>query len=209
MAPNAIIMEGYGLTEASGGPLIDPFIESYKKKFGSVGIPLCDSDVKVINPQTENEVSIGESGEIIVRGPTVFNGYWNDMKREKRYLKSGWLYTNDIDHMDSDGIFYIEGRKDNMINKKREKIWPREIEKIIEENPKVKEVAIIASHTDNLNETIIKAYVVKKHGTFINKEELLNFCKGRLIYYKIPDQIEFIEKLPRNHAGKVLYFKLK
>ena len=209
IAPNAALVEGYGLTEASGGPLMDPVSENYHKKNASVGIPVFNTEAKIIDPFSGKEVPPGKQGEIITRGANVFQGYWRKPGMTDQVLKEGWLYTKDIGIMDEDGIFFIEGRMDDMIDIRGEKVWPREIEKVLENHQKIKEVAVVGIKEDENDEEIIKAYVVLKVGQEATEEELINFCKDKLIYFKIPKIFSFCQQLPRSHMGKILHYKLR
>ena len=209
IAPNAALVEGYGLTEASGGPLMDPVVENYHKKNASVGIPIFNTEAKIIDPVTEKDLPPGTQGEIITRGTNIFQGYWRKSDLTERVLKDGWLYTKDIGIMDKDGIFFIEGRMDDMIDIRGEKVWPREVEKILENHKKVKEVAVVGIKDDDNDGEIIKAYVVLKDGQEATEEELIDFCKDKLVYFKIPKTISFCQQLPKSHMGKILHYKLR
>jgi len=208
MAPNAILVEGYGLTEASGGPLMDPVAKNYHKKIASVGIPIFNTEAKIIDPISGKVLSPGRQGEIITRGNNVFSGYWGKSELTKKALKKGWLYTKDIGKMDEDGIFFVEGRMDDMINVGGEKIWPREVEKVLEKHVKIKEVAVIGIKDDFYGE-VIKACIVIKKNQEASEKELINFCRERLVSFKVPKIIEFCKQLPKSHLGKVLHYKLR
>ena len=209
IAPNATIIEGYGLTEASGGPLLDPVSENYQKKVGSVGIPIFNTEVKVGDPISQKDMPPGEHGEIITRGNNIFKGYWRKPILTREALKDGWLHTKDIGKMDEDGIFFIEGRLDDMINIRGEKVWPREIEKVLEDHKKVKEVAVIGVKDNNNDDQVIQACIVLEDNQEVSKSELKDFCKKKLVLFKIPGKIVFYNELPKSHLGKILHYKLR
>jgi len=208
IAPNAVIGEGYGCTEATAVLAGDPMTKNYEKKIGSVGIPISDTDIKIIDSQTKQEILFGEFGEIIVRGPQIFKGYWKKPEKTKEVLKDGWFYTKDIGKIDEEGRLYIQSRLDDMINVRGEKVWPREVEEVLESHPKVREVAVIGVADDYYGQAI-KACVVLKEGQEATKEELIEFCKDKLAPHKVPHIIEFFNELPKSHMGRVLYYQLK
>lgn len=208
IAPNALIGEGYGLSETSPLVINDPSRNDYEKRFGSVGVPVFDTDVKIVDPETKQDLSLDQVGELVVRGPQIFKGYWKKPEKTKEVLKDGWLYTKDICRMDQDGIFYIEGRLDDMINVRGEKVWPREVEEALEQNPKIREVAVIGVADDYYGQAI-KACVVLREGEKAATEELIEFCKERLAPYKVPHLVEFFEELPKSNLGKTLHYKLR
>jgi len=207
-APNTIIIEAYGLSETSPVAVIDSTSKDYVKKTGSVGVPFFDTDAKIVHPITKEDLPPGQSGEIVVKGPQVFKGYWKKEERTKEVLKDGWLYTKDIGKMDKDGIFYVEGRMDDMINIRGEKVWPREVERVLEQHPKVQEVAVIGVQDDYYGQAI-KACVVLKKDCQSSEKELIDFCKEKLASHKIPHMLEFFEELPKSHLGKILHYKLR
>jgi len=208
IAPNALIGEGYGLSETSPLVINDPSRNDYEKRFGSVGVPVFDTDVKIVNPETKEDLFLDQVGELVIRGSQIFKGYWKKPEKTKEVLKDGWFYTKDVGRMDEDGIFYIESRLDDMINVRGEKVWPREIEEILEQHPKVKEVAVIGVADDYYGQAI-KACVVLKEGQEATKEELIEFCKDKLAPHKVPHIIEFFNELPKSNLGKTLHYKLK
>lgn len=209
MAPFASVLEAYGLTETSPVVSIDSPAKNYIKKTGSVGIPFFDTEIKIIDPETQKELSSNQSGEIVVRGPQVFKGYWRKTQKTKEVLKKdGWFYTKDIGRMDEEGILYIEGRMDDMINVRGEKVWPREVERVLESHPKVQEVAVIGIKDEYLGQAP-KAYVVLKEDYHSSEKELIDFCKDKLAPHKVPRMIEFVEKLPKSRLGKTQHYKLR
>ncbi|MCK9577870.1 AMP-binding protein [bacterium] len=206
--PNAALTEAYGLSETTGPYMIDPIVKKYEKKFGSVGVPFPNTDVRIVDPKTNEELPPGEKGEVVVKGCTIFKEYLNKPEKTKEAFRDGWFCTKDIGIMDEKGVFYLEGRMDDMINVRGEKVWPREIEKVLEENSKVKEVAVVGIKDDFYGERV-KAFVVLEAGANITENELILFCEERLTKYKAPREIEFLTELPKSNLGKTLHYKLR
>ncbi|MFA5368689.1 MAG: AMP-binding protein, partial [Candidatus Paceibacterota bacterium] len=206
--PNAFFIEGYGLSETCSVFLVDPLSKKYTKGAGLVGIPLLNMDVKIIDPQTQEDLSVEQSGEIITKGPIIFKEYWRKPEKTKQAMRDGWFHTKDIGRINSEGAFSIEGRLDDMINVRGEKVWPREVEKILEEISKVQEVAVVGIKDDYYGEKI-KACVVLKKDEKANEKELIDFCKTKLSPQKIPHMVEFYKELPKSNLGKILHYKLR
>lgn len=196
------VVEGFGLTEASPVTHANP-IEGIRKK-GSIGLPFPDTDARIVDIESgEKELSVGEVGELIVRGPQVMQGYWQHPEESAAVLKDGWLYTGDIARMDEEGYFYIVERKKDMIKTRGENVYPREVEEILFRYPKVKE-AVVVGLPDTYAGESIKAYVVLKEGETATAEEVIDFCKGELAKFKVPKAIEFRSELPKTIIGKIL-----
>ena len=208
IAPSALLTEGYGLSETSPLLSIDSPSNKYEKKIGSAGIPFIDTDVKIVDPETKIELPPNQPGEIIAKGPQVFKGYWKKPEKTKETLKDGWIYTKDIGRIDKNGIFYVEGRLDDMINVRGEKVWPREVEMVLEQNLKIQEVAVIGIKDDYYGQAI-KACVVLKDEAQSSEKELINFCKDKLSPHKIPHMVEFFKVLPKTHLGKISHHELR
>lgn len=206
--PNANLTEAYGLSETTGPYMIDPIVKKYEKKFGSVGVPFPNTDVKIVDPETKEELPPNSKGEVMVKGCTVFKEYLNKPEKTKQAFYNGWFATKDIGMMDDRGVFYLEGRIDDMINVRGEKVWPREIEKVLEENVKVKEVAVVGVPDDYYGERV-KAFVVLEAGANTTEGELISFCEEKLTKYKTPREIEFLSDLPKSNLGKTLHYKLR
>jgi fatty-acyl-CoA synthase len=204
--PNAGFYDLYGLTEASPGVTIlkpDAFFE----KIGSVGKPMSTVEIKVVN-EGGAEVPAGEVGEIICRGPNVMKGYYKDPAATAQVLRDGWLYTGDLGRMDEDGFLYLIDRKKDVIISGGENIYPAEIEMVLLEHPKILEAAVIGMPDSYWGERV-KAFVVLRQGETLSKEEVIKFCGEHLGSYKKPRKVEFIDRLPRNAANKVMKEKLK
>ncbi len=196
------ILEGYGLSEASPITHSNPFLGV--RKPGSIGLPYPNTDCKIVDPDTgEQEMPVGEEGELIIKGPQVMKGYWNRPDETARTLRNGWLYTGDIARMDEDGYFYIVDRKKDMIIYGGYKIFPREVEEVLYEHPKVAEAVCIGIPEKFFGE-VVKAFVVLKDGAEAAPEEIIDFCRARLVKYKVPRQVEFRSELPKSMVGKIL-----
>ncbi len=197
-----IFCEGYGLSEASPVTHSNPIMGM--KKIGSVGIPFPDTDAKIVDVDTgTEEMGIGEPGELLVRGPQVMKGYWNKPEETDLVLKDGWLFTGDICTMDEDGYFYVVDRKKDMIIAGGFNIYPREIDEVLFEHPKVQEAVAVGIPDEYRGETV-KAYIVLKPGMTATEEEIISFCRERLASYKAPRMVEFRDSLPKSLVGKVL-----
>jgi long-chain acyl-CoA synthetase len=196
------LVEGYGLTEASPVTHINPPTGS--PKVGSIGLPLADTEARIVDMDTgEREVPIGEVGEIAIRGPQVMKGYWNKPEETAMVLHDGWLYTGDVARKDADGYFYIVDRKKDMIIAGGYNIYPREVEEVLWEHPKVLEAAVIGVPDAYRGETV-KAFVVPQPGSSATAEEIIAFCRERLAAYKVPRVVVFRESLPKSGVGKYL-----
>ena len=201
------LVEGYGLTEASPATHANPIFGDAVP--GTIGLPLPDTDAKIVDMETGWDLRAGEIGELVVRGPQVMKGYWNHSAQTERALRDGWLYTGDIARMDEEGYFTFIDRKSDLIYKNGQTIFPRDIEEVLFEHPKVVEAAVlgIPQNGDRKNE-IIKAFIVPKRGEKPAPEEILKFARTRLQEINIPDEIEFRTELPKTFVGKVFKRKL-
>ncbi len=199
------IIEAYGLTETSPITHMNPPLG--EQKAGSIGIPLPGTEVKVIHPQSGEELPALHSGELMVKGPQVFEGYWGKQGVTDEALeKNGWFHTKDIVLMDTNGYFFIQGRLDDMINVNGQKVWPKEIEDVLSKHSAVKEAAVVGIEDERTGQAP-KAFVVFEKR--VEQEELLDFCKEQLAGYKIPKEIEEISEIPRSHLGKNLRYVLR
>jgi len=175
-----------------------------ESKTGSVGIPLPDNEVRLVDLDSGREdVERGEPGEIILRGPVVMKGYWNDPEETADQLKDGWLYSGDIGQLDEDGYLYVVDRKKDMIIAGGFNIYPREIDEVLFQNPKVAE-AVAVGIPDAYRGDTVKAYVVLKPGLTATEDEIKEFCREKLTAYKVPKLVEFRDTLPKSAVGKVL-----
>lgn len=194
------LYEGYGLSEASPVVAAQPFDES--GKLGSIGLPMPDTRLRLVD-ENDQPVPVGEDGELVVQGPQVMQGYWRRLEETAAVLRGGWLHTGDIARMDSDGYLYIVDRKKDLIITGGENIYPREVEEVLFEHPKVKEVAVVGVPHPFGGE-IAKAFVVLKEGETATKKDITQFAGERLAKHKVPRAVEFRETLPKSAAGKVL-----
>jgi long-chain acyl-CoA synthetase len=197
-----ILVEGYGLTETSPLTHANPL---QRAKSGSIGIPITDTDAKIVDMATGADLPVGEAGELVIRGPQVMKGYWNRPEETTTAMAGGWFHTGDVARMDDEGYFIIVDRKKDLINTAGFKVWPREVEEVIYAHPAVKMVAVVGVE-DAYRGEAVKAYVVLKeeYHQRVSAEELLTFCKDRLTPYKVPRLIEFRGELPVTAAGKML-----
>ena len=197
------LVEGYGLTEASPVTHINPLEGA--RRAGSIGIPIPNTDAKIVDLVTREVLPPGQIGELVVKGPQVMLGYWNatEEKDSESVLKEGWLYTGDVAVMDSAGFVQIISRKRDTILAGDYSVYPRDVEEVLYENSKVMEVAVVGIPSGGSGQKV-KAFVVPRPGTHLSKEELLDLCRKRLEEYAIPLDIEFREELPKSFVGKVL-----
>jgi len=198
------LTEGYGLTEASPVTHVNPAWDN--RKVGTIGVPLPDTDAKVVDENGE-EVPVGEIGELIIRGPQVMKGYWNREEETRNTLKDGWLYTGDMAKMDEEGYFQIVDRKKDLIIAGGFNIYPREIEEVLYQHEDIKE-AVVAGVPDAYRGETVKAYIVLREGSNVTDTELNTFCRERLAAFKVPRMYEFRDSLPKTMVGKVLRRKL-
>jgi long-chain acyl-CoA synthetase len=197
------LFEGYGLSEAPTATHCNPL--DGVNKTGSIGLPLPGVDVRVLSVEDENtEVGVGEIGEIVLRGPQVMKGYHNMPSETDNTLRNGWLHTGDIGYMDKDGYFFIVDRKKELIKPGGYQVWPREVEEVIAQHPKVMDVGVAGVPDPYRGETV-KAWVVLQPGTHASVEEIQEWCRERLAKYKVPALVEFRDELPKTQmVGKLL-----
>lgn len=197
------LIEGYGLSETISPTHINL---PDRPKYGSFGIPIPGTDAKVVDLETgTKELPVGEAGELIVKGPQIMKGYWNNSEATKEALRDGWLYTGDIARMDDEGYFYFVARKKDMIKCSGYSVFPAEIESIIYKHPAIKEVAVIGVPDPYRGESP-KAFITFKPGYKgkVTEEEIIDWCKKNMAAYKYPRKVEFVEALPKSASGKVL-----
>ncbi|SFI80285.1 long-chain-fatty-acid--CoA ligase [Thermoflavimicrobium dichotomicum] len=195
------LIEGYGLTETS--PVTHANLIYDRVKHSTIGLPLPDTECRIVNPDTGEEVSVGEAGELQIRGPQVMKGYWKRPEETKAVLKDGWLNTGDIGKMDEDGYFYILDRKKDVIIAGGYNIYPREVEEVLYEHPAIQEAVVVGVPHEYRGETV-KAYIVLKEGQKLTEKEVEKYCREKLAAYKIPRIVEFRKELPKSNVGKIL-----
>ncbi len=203
----SIIIEGYGLTEASPVTHCNP-LQGIRKP-GSIGIALPDTDCKIVDLDTgERDLPVGEDGELVVRGPQVMSAYWKMEQETADALKDGWLRTGDIARMDDAGYVFVVDRKKDLIIAGGYNIYPREIDEVLYEHPKVMDAVAVGVPDAYRGETV-KAFVVPKAGESLTEEEVISFCRERLAAFKVPRLVEFRDSLPKTMVGKVLRKELR
>jgi len=202
-----VLIEGYGLTETSPLTHANPLDRA---KPGSIGIPLPDTDAKIVDLETGRDLPAGEPGELVIRGPQVMKGYWNRPEETAQAMAGGWLHTGDVARVDEDGYFVIVDRTKDQINTAGFKVWPREVEEVLYGHPAVRLVAVVGQ-PDAYRGEVVKACVVLKeeHRGRVGEADLVAFCKERLTGYKVPRVVEFKDELPITAAGKLLRRLLK
>jgi long-chain acyl-CoA synthetase len=201
------ICEGYGLSETTPVATTNPF--GGKTKPGSIGLPMPDTDIKIVDlTDGTKELPVGEAGELLIKGPQVMSGYYKMPDETANTLRDGWLYTGDIGKMDEEGYFYIVDRKKDMIIAGGYNIYPREIDEILFEHPKVLEACAVGIPDPYRGETV-KAFVVLKPGEKMTEEEIIQYCATKLAKYKIPKMVEFLPSLPKSGVGKILRKELR
>jgi len=194
--------EGYGLSESTSLGISNPVLGL--KKVGSIGVPFPDNDVRLVDvDKGVEDVPQGEPGEIIMKGPLIMKEYWNNPEETANQLRDGWLYTGDIATVDEDGYMFIVDRKKDMIIAGGFNIYPREIDEVLYQHPKVMDAVAVGIPHEYRGETI-KAYVVLKPGQTATEDEIMDFCKQKLAAYKTPKLVEFRDALPKSIIGKVL-----
>jgi fatty-acyl-CoA synthase len=198
--------QGYGLTEV-GVNCFSMTDEDALRKVGSVGKPIFHSEVRLVDAD-DNDVPIGDTGELIIKGPHVCAGYWNNEEATKQSLKDGWFHTGDMARMDDEGYFYIAGRYKDMIISGGENIYAAEVEAVFREHDAVADAALIGEPNEKWGEVGLMIVACKPNHT-VSADELLKFCSGRLAKYKIPKRVEFVEALPYSPYGKVIKAELK
>jgi long-chain acyl-CoA synthetase len=199
--------EGYGLSESTSLGISNPILGM--KKVGSIGIPFPDNDVRLVDIENgTQDVKQGEPGEILMKGPLIMQGYWNNPEETAGQIVDGWLHTGDIAQADEDGYLFIVDRKKDMIIAGGFNIYPREIDEVLYQHPKIAEAASVGVPDEYRGETV-KAFVVLKPGQTATDKEIVDFCKTKLTAYKVPKQVEFRESLPKSAVGKILRKVLK
>ena len=202
------LVEAYGLTETSPATHVNPL---NRNKIGFIGIPWPDTDARIVDVDTgEQEMPVGEIGELIIQGPQVMKGYWQQPTETANVLRKHpdlgpglWLHTGDIARMDEEGYFQIVDRKKDMIICGGFNVYPRDVEEVLFAHPAVQEAAVVGIPDEYRGETV-KAFVVMKEGIDVTEEDIIAFCGEHLAKYKVPTAIEFRAELPKSAVGKVL-----
>ena len=199
---HASITEGFGLTEASPCVTANPLDGPQKE--GSIGVAFPHTEIRIVDINDSNHVlGPNEEGEMLVRGPQVMQGYWNRPEETAVTLTDGWLHTGDIAYYDEEGYYYIVDRKKDLVIVGGYNVYPREVDEVLYEHPKVAEAVAVGVKHPTRGE-VLKAYVVPRPGETLTTAELTAHCRARLANYKVPKFFEFREELPKSLIGKVL-----
>jgi long-chain acyl-CoA synthetase len=194
------LAEGYGLTEAS--PVVTTAV-GVNSPPGSIGVPLPGVDVRLVDADGD-DVLVGDAGEIWVRGPNVFKGYWHDDEATGAALTpEGWLRTGDVAVVDDDGFLFIVDRVKDLVIVSGFNVYPAEVEDVLREHRAVEDAAVIGVAHPYSGETV-KAYVVVRPGQAVEEDDIIEFCAERLARYKVPTKVMFVDELPQGSTGKVL-----
>jgi long-chain acyl-CoA synthetase len=203
----ATMCEVYGATETAPVATVTPWGGTIKP--GTVGVPVPDTDVKIVDVADPGKtLGIGEAGEIAIKGPQIMMGYYKKPEETKHALKDGWFFTGDIGKFDEDGYLSVVDRKKDMIIAGGYNIYPVELDDILMGHPKILEACAIGIPHEYRGETV-KAFIVVKEGETLTEEEITAYCKEKLAAYKVPKIFEFIDELPKSAVGKVLRRKLR
>lgn len=207
-ATGAVIVEGFGMTETTPVTHVNPFAGG-ARKVGSVGVPISDTLARIVDLEDGvTDMPVGERGELIVKGPQIMLGYKGKPDETASTLKDGWVYTGDIATMDEDGYFYIVDRKKDMIISGGFNVYPRDIDEVYYDHPKVQEACSIGIPDPKRGENV-KLFIVLKEGETATQEEMIEFGKKKLAAYKLPTEVEFRKELPKTNVGKILRKTLK
>lgn len=199
-------VQGYALTETLRLTSLD--LEDSIAKAGSVGKEVFHIDLRIVD-SNGRDVAPGEPGEILVRGPNVFLGYWNRPAETARAMEGGWFHTSDMARRDEDGFVHIIGRKQELIISSGENIYPAEVERVIQAVPQVKEAAAVGMPDPEKRGEVVAAFVTLKDGQAMTEEELIGALQGRIAPFKIPKRVFFLDDFPRNITGKILKKELQ
>ncbi len=199
----SIIVEGFGLTESTPVTHINPF--NGTRKQGSIGVPIADTICKIVDLEDyTKEMPVGEAGELLIKGPQVMKGYLNKPEETaKTITEDGYLCTGDVAKMDEDGYFYIVDRIKDMIISGGFNVYPRDIDEVLFEHPKILEACCIGIPHPKRGEAV-KAFVILKEGQTMTEKEVIDYCDTKLAKYKLPVAVEFRQELPKSNVGKIL-----
>jgi long-chain acyl-CoA synthetase len=201
----ANVVEGWGLTESTSGLTADLY---YHRTGLGAGFLVPYVDIRIIDPNTGEDVPIGKEGEVLLKGPTISPGYWEKPEETARTFQDGWLHTGDIMRMTEEGALQFVDRLKEIIIVSGFNVYPTEVENVLYEHPSIFEAAVIGYPDERQGESV-KAVIALKPGSTVEKQEIINFCRERLMPYKVPKIVEFIEQLPKNPTGKILKKELR
>jgi long-chain acyl-CoA synthetase len=195
------------MTELSCSAITTPLLGI--RKPGSIGVPMPSTWARIVDVEDgEREAAAGEEGELLIRGPQLMKGYWNQPEETAHAIRNGWLHNGDIARMDEDGYFYIVQRKKDMINVGGFKVFPTEVDEVLYGHPAVAEAAAVGvSHA--YRGEVVKAFVVLREGQHASAESIIEHCRTKLAKFKVPVEVEFLEALPKSAVGKILRRELR
>ncbi len=198
-----VIVEGFGLTESTPVTHINPF--HGKRVVGSIGLPISDTVCKIVDLEDNaRQMPIGEPGELLIKGPQIMKGYLNQPDATaKTITEDGFLCTGDVARMDENGYFYIVDRIKDMILSGGYNVYPRDIDEVLFEHPKILEACAVGIPHPKRGEAV-KAFVILKQGETMTEKEVIDYCGTKLAKYKLPVVVEFRDELPKSNVGKVL-----
>jgi long-chain acyl-CoA synthetase len=195
-----VLLEGWGMSE--GAPFCLNRSAEYRKLL-SVGNPVPETRVEVVDVETgERVLPLGEAGEVRVSGPQLMRGYRNNPEETARTLRDGWVYTGDIGYVDADGFLFLVDRKKDMILVGGYNVYPREVDEVLFNHPKIREAATVGKRDDRLGEVVV-AFVVLQPGQQMSDEEFFAYCRENMVKYKRPVEVQFIDALPRTGTNKI------
>lgn len=204
-----VVRNAYGMTETSATVTIAPiqYEGPVDPRYGalSIGVPVFNTEIKIVDDQG-NEVSAGEEGELLIKGPQVISGYWQ--RPDDQSIADGWISTGDIATIDKEGWIYLIDRKKDVIIASGYKVWPRDVEDVLYTHPQVREVAVVPAQDPYRGETV-RAIVSLTEGATVTSEDLMAYCKERMAAYKYPRIVDIMADLPKTPTGKILRRVLK
>ncbi len=193
------VVEGYGLSESTCRSTFNP--PDARRRPGSVGLPI-GNEIKIFDDD-DKELGPGQVGEIVLRGSNIMKGYYRNEAATREAFRSGWFHTGDLGYRDEEGFFYVVDRKSDMIVRAGENIYPREIDEVLYQHPKVKDAATLCVK-DALYGEEVKSFIVLRRGEQATEREIIDFCRERLADFKCPKTIEFLDDIPKGPTGKLL-----
>jgi long-chain acyl-CoA synthetase len=196
----AKVLEGYGLSETTGMASFN--LPDRERKPGSIGLPVGGTEMRVVD-DADADVTPGEPGEVVMRGPFVMRGYWGRDDATEEVMRGGWFHTGDVARVDEEGYFFIVDRKKDLIIRGGYNVYPREVEEVLYEHPAVREVAVVGMAHASLGEEVA-AVVALKEGAEATPDELRDFARQRVAAYKYPRTVSIVDDLPKGPTGKIL-----
>ena len=200
--PDIHLEDAFGMTETSGDGILCTSNKNFMTKLSSIGLPSVTMDVRVVD-KNDKDVSVGEVGEVLLRGPSVMKEYYKQPEATAEALKGGWYHTGDLVRQDEDGYYYLVGRKKDLIISGGENIYPVEIEEILCSHPRIADAAVIGVPDSEWGESV-RAIIILKPDQKMQEADVIEYCKTRMASYKKPRSVEFVKAFPLNASGKVL-----